>query len=321
MILAGIDIGTNTLRLLVAETNRNTFQELFSARTITRLGQNLDRSGKLSPDAMERSCAALQDFSHAIKNHSALYTAVVGTSALRNASNSTEFIEKVKRSTDLSIRTIPGDEEARLTLLGVTQVLRQGAQVNDNPLQTALIIDIGGGSTECILTQPGRAPMIESLPLGAVYLTERFIKHDPPLPQEIESLRCAVNDIFDKQLVGMQPERTLLFVGTAGTITTLAAIDQRLREYEPDRINGHTMSRTSIDAIVEKLMSTSLQERRAIPGLENGREDIILAGSVITQELMKRFGFISMIVSDWGLREGIVLDLYEKVTTGFPNSG
>jgi exopolyphosphatase/guanosine-5'-triphosphate,3'-diphosphate pyrophosphatase len=178
------------------------------------------------------------------------------------------------------------------------------------------VIDIGGGSTELIMTTHDSSPRSASLPLGAVYLTERFIKHDPPSLDEITLLRRAIKESLEEHSAGITPDPDAVFVGTAGAITTLAAMDQRLAQYDPDAINRYTMNRTAINEIVEKLCTSTLAQRRSFPGLERGREDIILAGAVVTQEIMKRFGFQTMIVSDWGLREGIVLDLYEKITAG-----
>lgn len=317
MILAGIDIGTNTLRLLVAETGPTSFHERYSARIITRLGQDLVHTGKLSPEAIERSCKALQTFSASIQEHAAVHAVAIGTSALRNASNASAFIAEVNRITGLSIRVISGREEARLTLLGVAQALKNHDDPTNDALPSALTIDIGGGSTELILTQPDQEPLIESLPLGAVYLTERYIKHDPPLPDEILNLRESIIGTLDTLGPAMPTAVPALFVGTAGTITTLASMDQKLREYDPAAINGYSMSWEAVDRIVEALAKSTLQERRAMPGLETGREDIILAGAVVTQEIMKRFGFKTVLVSDWGLREGIVLDLYQKISTGY----
>jgi exopolyphosphatase/guanosine-5'-triphosphate,3'-diphosphate pyrophosphatase len=154
-----------------------------------------------------------------------------------------------------------------------------------------------------------------SLPLGAVYLTDRYIKNDPPTLQETALLRRAVKDILEEYGGMMKPGPGKALVGTAGTITTLAAMDLRLAEYDPDKINGHTLSRETVNAIVRKLSVSTLKKRRSMPGLDKGREDIILAGAVVTQEVMERFGFTTMVVSDWGLREGIVLDLYEKIVS------
>jgi exopolyphosphatase / guanosine-5'-triphosphate,3'-diphosphate pyrophosphatase len=313
MILAGIDIGTNTLRLLIAEVEARSFRELFSDRIITRLGQDLHRTGEIAPEAGKRSLNALLDFAESIRRHDVYRTAAVGTSALRNASNAADFIVDAKKKTGLSINVISGEEEARLTLLGVEQALATMGTMGDHPLASALVIDIGGGSTEIILAYPGKPQFIASLSLGAVYLTETFIRHDPPSVHDVNGLRAAIREILDRTISGMQVGPATIFVGTAGSVSTLAAMDQKLVIYDPDRINGYVMTNDTISRLVEKLCTSTLAERRAMPGLEKGREDIIVAGAIITQEIMQRFGFPKMIVSDWGLREGIVLDLYEKM--------
>ncbi len=314
MILAGIDIGTNTLRLLIADIGPDTFREVQSDRRITRLGQGLDRTGTLAREAEERSLKVLSDFADSIRRHEVLHTAAIGTSALRNASNSREFIKNVKKNTGLDIHVVTGGEEARLTLLGVAHSLKKMGGQRGDPLGTAFVIDIGGGSAEIIITRPDRKPVMESLPLGAVYLTERFIKSDPPSQEEVALLKSAIRDELAKKGREMQPASSSIFVGTAGTITTLAAMDQGLAEYDSERINRSILTRESIDGIVRKLSRMTIEERKSIRGLEPGREDIILAGALVTQEIMGRFSYTSLLVSDWGLREGIVLDLFERVS-------
>jgi exopolyphosphatase/guanosine-5'-triphosphate,3'-diphosphate pyrophosphatase len=314
MILAGIDIGTNTLRLLVAETGPDSFHEIYSDRKITRLGQDLDRTGILSRDAEERSLGVLHDFTEQIRRFAPVRTAAIGTSALRKASNSSAFIGNVKDRTGLDITVISGEEEARLTLRGVAQaVAGAGGKRKGDLLKASLVIDIGGGSTEIIMTGSYQSPVIASLPLGAVYLTERFISHDPPTGEELGLLRRSIEDILETSAGLIKPERSSVFVGTAGTITTLAAIDQGLAVYDHERINCSVLTRDALDDMVRKLSAMTIAERRTIRGLEQGREDIILAGAIVTQAIMKRFRYTSMLVSDWGLREGIVLDLYENL--------
>ncbi len=315
MILAGIDIGTNSLRLLIAETSRGSFQEIHSDRRITRLGQNLYRTGSLTAEARTCTLEALCDFSRSIRQHGAQFTSAIGTSALRNASNSREFIQEAKQKAELDIRVITGAEEARLTLLGVAYSLKGMRGKISSPLAASLVVDIGGGSTEIIISRPGDEPVIDSLSLGAVYLTERFITSDPPSRDDAALLRSAVREELDNRMPVIQPVPSSLFVGTAGTITTLAAIDQGLTVYDPQKINRFVLAREVIDDIVEKLSRLTLSERRAIRGLEPGREDIIFAGAVVAQEIMARFGYTSILVSDWGLREGIILDLFKQVSS------
>jgi exopolyphosphatase / guanosine-5'-triphosphate,3'-diphosphate pyrophosphatase len=318
MILAGIDIGTNTIRLLVAETGASSHTELYSGRTITRLGQGLDRTGTLASDARERSLQALQEFAAVIGRYETAATAVVGTSAFRNATNAAGFIAAVKQRTGLDISIITGADEARLTLLGVRRALARGA-TRDGPLASALVVDIGGGSTELIATRAGLVVSMESLPLGAVYLTERHVRHDPTAFDELDALRRAVRSELEAWAggalvkAGIALSDIAICAGTAGTVTTLAAMDQGLAKYDPDRINGYVLERDSLDRMVFQLASATLEERRKMPGFEPGREDIILAGAVIVQEIMARCNARQMLVSDWGLREGIVFDLYERM--------
>lgn len=310
MILAGIDIGTNTLRLLIAETGPQPFRQLFSDRTITRLGQGLDRSGALAPDAQERTLSALARFAEQVRLHSATALAAVGTSALRMAGNTPDFIRAAKARAGIEVRVITGDEEARLTLLGVRSALGPGPAGRSG---TCLVLDIGGGSTELILARSGGESAVRSLPLGAVYLTERFIHHDPPRQDEINGLRNAVRETL-RSLDG--PGGAVLpaaLIGTAGTITTLTAMHLGMNEYDPERINGSRLTKQVIDRLVASLAAKDLLERRVMKGLEPGREDIILAGAVVVQEVMERAGAADLLVSEGGLREGIVLDLSEKL--------
>jgi exopolyphosphatase/guanosine-5'-triphosphate,3'-diphosphate pyrophosphatase len=313
MILAGIDIGTNTFRLLVAEIGPGSFRELISDRRITRLGQNLDRYGVLSPEAMERSLNALVAFQKSIEQQGARYTSAIGTSALRRAANSSVFIDRVRKETGLVVRVASGEEEARLTLLGVQQSLAAANGKGNNALAAAFVMDIGGGSTEIIVSHPGKKHVIASLPLGAVYLTDQFIKHDPPSPEDLARLRHSVREELNAGVGKFQPAENSICIGTAGTITTLAAIDQELVHYAPEKINRSVLTRDFIDAVVLKLEALRLEERKQIRGLDTGREDIILSGSIIAQEIMHRFGFESMVVSDWGLREGIIIDLFDRL--------
>jgi exopolyphosphatase/guanosine-5'-triphosphate,3'-diphosphate pyrophosphatase len=159
---------------------------------------------------------------------------------------------------------------------------------------------------------------MRSIPLGAVYLTERFLRNDPPLREELDSLRRVVRkelDAWEREAFhgrNVRASSLATVAGTAGTITTLAAMDQALAEYDPARINGYILTRASVDRLVNTLSVSTLDARRTIAGLESGREDIILAGAIVAQEIMGRCGARQMLVSDWGLREGIVFDLYEK---------
>lgn len=313
MILAGIDIGTNTLRLLIADAGPATLRRIVSDRIITRLGQGIDRSGMLAPDAQERSISALARFAEQVRIRAVTALAAVGTSALRTAGNAPEFIRNAKDRTGIDIRVVTGDEEARLTLLGVRNAFGEGP-AGEQP-GACMVLDVGGGSTEVILARSAGESKERSLPLGAVYLTERFLTHDPPHQEEIARLRKAVREALRSldEPGGRGAVHPAALIGTAGTITTLAAMHLRMGEYDPARINGSRLPKQDLDRLVALLAVKSIVERRAMKGLEPGREDIILAGAIVVQEIMERTGAAELLVSDWGLREGIVLDLYEKL--------
>lgn len=318
MIVAGIDIGTNTIRLLVAEVDDDGHRQLYSGRIVTRLGQNLDRTGLLSEEAQERSISALSEFSGVLRVFSGCPIAAFGTSALRNARNAASFVAAAKERTGLTVGVISGDEEARLTLEGVRRALSRGKRPERDPLQSALVVDIGGGSSELIITRQGTPVSIVSLSLGAVYLTERFLHRDPPAKEELQALQREIMLNLDAWEIDLRRMRSTLaarvpvLAGTAGTITTLASMDLGLAAYDPERINGSVLTRASLGRMIDRLASTSIEERKKIPGLDPGREDILLAGAMVAGEVMARSGKEEMIVSDWGLREGIVFDLYER---------
>jgi exopolyphosphatase/guanosine-5'-triphosphate,3'-diphosphate pyrophosphatase len=319
MILAGIDVGTNTLRLLVADVGESSYQELAAGRTITRLGEGLDRSGALSPDAQARSFDALAAFAAVLRRYPGTAVDAVATSALRKAVNARPFLQEVQRRTGLELRIIDGAEEARLTLAGARRALSRGSRSGGDALASSLLVDIGGGSTEIILSGDGAIRSAQSLELGSVYLHERFIRSDPPDAGEIERLRQEVRGAIAAWEAGLVRETgrraasAVTLAGTAGTITTLAAMDLEMIDYDPGRINGHVLSLDALDDRIGMLARTTLSQRKGIPGLEAGREDIILAGAIIARELMQRAAKRELLVSDWGLREGIVLDRFARM--------
>lgn len=317
MILAGIDIGTNTIRLLVAEVEGAAIvREVSSGRTITRLGEGLDRSAELSPHACSRSLAAVVAFAAQARLQGASRISAIGTSALRNASNAQQFVRSAREAAGVDVQIISGREEARLTLLGVAAALR--ARQADVLGGAAVVIDIGGGSTEVICREQGQRMRGSSLPLGAVYLTERYVRHDPPRAEEVEAIRAEISAELDRSGClgrGGCAARPGALIGTAGTITTLAAMAQGLAVYDPERINGYVLTRAAVDGLIRTIAGLTLAERGALKGLERGREDIVLAGALVAAEIMDRLTAASMTVSDGGLREGILLDLAAQIGT------
>ena len=305
-VYAAIDIGTNTLRLLVAETvGPDDYTVLHEEQQITRLGEGLRSTGVLQDAPRRRSLTVLRRFAELARSLKAGEIVAVATSAVREARNGQEFVAEVWREAGLALRVIDGEEEARLTLLGVRHGLRLGSR-------RVLAIDIGGGSTEFVLARGEVIEGIVSTGLGVVKLTEQYLVSDPPTVDERRRLEEFVGTRIDRlrrELPGLEAAQ---LVGTAGTVTTLAAVDLALVTYDRQKVRGHCLSLARVRELLDRLAALALRERRGIPGLEPGRADIIIAGAAILAVSMERLGYHELRVSNDGLREGILLDLIRK---------
>ena len=305
--LAGVDIGTLTCRLLIADLLPDKgLKEVRSERRILRLGEGVDQTKQLSLAAMDRVIQCLKEWRELIDAAPVDATAVVATSAVRDAVNRDEFLDRVKREAGFEIEIITGDEEARRTLLGIRSGLPQG--VTD-----VLALDIGGGSTEFILDRPGQNPVVRSIDIGVVRLCERLLRHDPPIDEELRQAREWVARETKTAVAGMSHYQTAIFVGTAGTITSLAAMAQKLPTYEPARIHNYQLQLRTIQEIEQTLLSRNKAARIGLPGLEKGREEVIAAGAIIIRTIMETLGMSAVLVSDLGLREGVLIDLVRRV--------
>jgi exopolyphosphatase/guanosine-5'-triphosphate,3'-diphosphate pyrophosphatase len=301
--LAGIDIGTLTCRLLIADIPTNErLTELRSDRRILRLGEGVDQTGKLSGAAMDRVIQCLREWRELIEGFHVHATVAVATSAVRDAANRDEFLDRVKHEAGFEVELISGEEEARRTVLGIRSGLPHG--VTD-----VLALDIGGGSTEFILDRPGQKPVVRSIDIGVVRLCERLLHHDPPTDDEVHQAREWVARETKTAVADMGHYQTATFVGTAGTITSLAAMAQKLPTYEPARIHNYQLQLSTIQELEPTLLSRKKVDRAGLPGLEKGREEVIAAGAIIIQTVMETLGMSTVLVSDLGLREGVLLDL------------
>jgi exopolyphosphatase/guanosine-5'-triphosphate,3'-diphosphate pyrophosphatase len=319
MRLAGIDIGTNTIRLLIADFDENRrFREIHSDRRITRLGENLVRTGKLSESAMERTFDVLRRYRLLCRDYRVQRVIGVATSAVRDSSNGRRFVKKIREELELPVRVLRGTEEASLTLLGVVSDWNSPRDMS----RPVLMMDIGGGSTEFVLyhrtgdresSWEGDIPYRVSADLGVVLLTEKYVSSDPISRGDFESLSRAVESKVRELAPPIMPGDTIM-VGTAGTVTTLAAVDLGLKKYRPEAVHHSILKKNTVDEWLMLFVSMSSRERLSIPGLEPGREDIIVAGTLIVQKAMEEFRFDEMLVSDYGLREGAVLSLYDEIT-------
>ncbi len=307
MLLAGIDIGTLTCRLLVAEVNPpDGFKVVDADRRILRLGEGVDQHKRLSQAAMDRVVATLKDWKEKTSQYPLNATVVVATSAVRESDNRQDFLARITQETGWEVEALTGDEEARRTLLG----LRFGLP----PAITDFLgLDIGGGSTECILAQEGKAPAVISLDLGVVRLLERAFHHDPPTAQEIHEAEASIDQELAKASKAFGPMPRIPLVGTAGTITTLAAMAQGLPRYVSARVHNYELTLPTIKRLEEDLTTKIGPQRLAMRGLEPGREYVIVAGTVILRRVMETFGFDTCRVSDFGLREGILVDKAGKL--------
>ena len=309
---ASIDIGTNTLRLLIASVDaQGAVRHEVYKRKITRLGGDYAEDTGIAPASAGRTFDALVEFSRTIADCGVEAVYAFATSVVRRARNRDWFVGEVEKRTGIKIAVISGDEEARLALTGVMSVIdtRQGRD---------LVIDIGGGSTEFIFTDKGRLTGAWSMEMGVVHLTEAHLFSDPPDRAQIGALEAAVTAVISRlkeraeaggiDVAAFSAEQGAVFVGTAGTITTLAALELNLEVYDRDMINGTRLSKAAIEQMYGHLLSLTLSERGRILSLEKGREDLIIPGAAITLKTMEAFGFDEILVSDAGLLEGIIID-------------
>lgn len=297
---AAIDLGTNTARLLIGSVEPGpTIRTLALKRVVTRLGGGFTREQGLSPEARERTLTALREFAAEMRRHEVHALRAVATSAVRDAVNGQSFVDQVYRETGIRLEVIDGREEALLTLRGVIAGLGRDGDF--------LVFDIGGGSTEYTIATGATPLFTRSLPLGVVRLTEGKVEvpaMEEKISRELERLR---SDMAAEGFASFPPGATM--VGTAGSATTMAALDLALSPYDPARVQGHVLSLESVRGMLQRLLPLSPGQRLLLPGMEKGREDLIIAGILLTLKSMELFGFDSLTVSDTGILEGILLSL------------
>jgi exopolyphosphatase/guanosine-5'-triphosphate,3'-diphosphate pyrophosphatase len=271
-----------------------------------RLGEGVDHHKRLSPDAMDRVVETLKKWKERTAKYDLDALAIVATSAVRESDNRQEFLTRVKRETGWDVEVLTGEEEARRTLLGIQFGLPR-------TITDFLGLDIGGGSTECILDQKEQSPKVISLDLGVVRLLERVFHHDPPTAQDLQNVQACIDEQLGKVVQTLGKIPTITLVGTAGTVTTLAAMAQRLKQYDRTRVHNYQLTLSTVKSLEKDLINKTASERLGMPGLEPGREYVILAGTVILRRLMETFDFKTCLVSDYGLREGILVDKAGKL--------
>jgi exopolyphosphatase/guanosine-5'-triphosphate,3'-diphosphate pyrophosphatase len=296
MIIAAIDIGTNTVRCLIGEVRDGVLTPRAVHRDIIRLGEGQRARGELDPAAFGRLTAVLNSYRGYIKESGCGLIRAVGTSALRDADREGMIGRTLNEVLGYPVDVITGEEEARLTSLGV--------QAGIGSMNDGLILDIGGGSTELMRVLAGTNVWWASLPAGVVHLTEELFLDDPPSESQVAALRTRFRDLLELE----RDDGGKRLAGTAGTPTTLAAVQLGIDDYDPTLVNGHVLSLNAVQDLVKEFLARTSDERLAMSGMEKGREDLIVAGSLMVLDVMGRWGYEEMIVSDWGLLEGIALD-------------
>jgi exopolyphosphatase/guanosine-5'-triphosphate,3'-diphosphate pyrophosphatase len=297
MRVAAVDLGTNSTRLLVADVGDGRVDELVRETRITRLGEGVDHRRRLLPVPIARVRNVLTDYRREAEALGVERTLAIATSAIRDAENGEAFLGEVEWSYGFDTRLLTGHEEAQLTYRGVAAA---------RPLDgNALIVDIGGGSTELIAAGADEVRFHDSLDIGCVRLTERFLHGDPPTEAELAECAGAVRALLAERVP--DDVRASAAIGVAGTITSLAALDLRLGEYDAERVHGHVLSRRAIDEQLALLASVALDARRRIRPLEPERAPVIVAGVVILGEVLDHFGLDAIEASERDILDGAAL--------------
>jgi exopolyphosphatase/guanosine-5'-triphosphate,3'-diphosphate pyrophosphatase len=292
-----VDLGTNSTRLLVADVEDGTVSELDRRLTITRLGEGVDARRLLLPTAIARVRNVLAEYRHAFEARRAERTLAFATSAVRDAENGEAFLGEVEWSYGFSTRLLTGEEEALLTFRGVAA----GRTIEED----TLVVDVGGGSTELILGTPDGVTFHESLDLGCVRLTERFLSGDPPADEQVDACAASVRALLAERVPGdVRPEEA---IGVAGTVTTLATLDLGLDEEIPELVHGHTLEASWIAETSERLAGMTVAEIRALRGMHPDRAPVILAGALVVREVLAHFGLAGLEVSENDIMHGAAL--------------
>jgi exopolyphosphatase/guanosine-5'-triphosphate,3'-diphosphate pyrophosphatase len=308
--VAAVDIGTNSVRLLVADVDgsgRDARLTTVERRTeITRLGQRVNETRRLDPAAIARTVAVLREYRESIAAHDVVRVRMTATSASRDAANRDEFFDPVDQLFDLRPELLSGEDEASLEFLGATAGLAEP--------EPYLVVDVGGGSTEFIVGVDEPSELM-SVDVGCVRLTEQFLHSDPPTPEELSVAVSVVRDHLtdvDRAVPGAAHAKTL--IGTAGTVWTMGAIELGVDASESERIHHFRLSRAAAEEIFRTLATEPIARRRHNPGLEPGRVDVIVGGVIVIVSVMRHWGFDEMLVSEADILDGLARSIAQEIT-------
>ena len=310
--VAAIDCGTNSIRLLVAEVPAaGAHTDLLRRMEVVRLGEGVDATGRLAPQAIERTRLVLAEYAAAARDLGAAAVRMVATSATRDAANRADFEDMVVTTLGKAPDVVTGREEAELSFLGATASLDAAARAHgaEPPRPPFLVVDIGGGSTEFVLGDAGGVRAARSVDIGCVRMTERHLHGDPPSAEEIrraeDDIRAALAQVTADVPVG----EAASLVGLAGSVTTVAALALELPAYDPDAIHGSRIPVDAVRAVTADLLAATRERRAAMPVMHPGRVDVIGAGALVLRVLMDEFGMSEVVVSEHDILDGIALRL------------
>jgi len=303
--VAVIDCGTNSVRLLVADVDRaaGRLADVDRRLQIVRLGQGVDATGRLADAALARTFRALRSYRQIIEEASATAVRMVATSATRDAANAGEFVAGVQDILAIEPEVLSGEDEARLSFTGAT------AELAGQAAGPYLVTDIGGGSTEFVLGHPGTMTAAVSVNLGCVRMTERHLRHDPPRDEEIAAARADIDAALDVVAEKIQVADARTLVGLAGSVTTVAALVLGLDSYQAERIHHSRVSAAAVRQVTESLLAQTRAERRRLAVMHPGRVDVIGGGALVLTQIMERFGFGEVLVSEHDILDGLAWSL------------
>jgi exopolyphosphatase / guanosine-5'-triphosphate,3'-diphosphate pyrophosphatase len=299
--VAALDCGTNSLRLLVAEVDGSSLRDIVRRMEIVRLGEGVDRTGRLSDGALGRTFGVLDDYAAVIRSLDVEAVRMVATSATRDASNRDDFVTGVRARLGVDPEVVTGDQEAALSFDGATREL-DGSSLFAAPY---LVVDIGGGSTEFVLGDNDGIRAARSVDVGCVRLTERHLQDDPPTAEQIEAAIADIDAAIDQVLETVPIPDAQTLVGLAGSVTTVVALALGLTEYDATRIHHASVSAAEVASITQRLLTLSRAERAALPVMHPGRVDVIGGGALVLDTIMRRSGFDAVVASEHDILDGI----------------
>ncbi len=295
---AGIDIGTNTILLLIARVDGKKVEVVEDHVRVVRLGQGVDQNRAFHPDAIERAKKCFAEYQQILQNYPGIDVRALATSGSRDARNSAEFFQLVEKQYGIRVRVISGEEEAQVSFSGALSDGMDEANV--------AVLDIGGGSSE-IVGKEGNGLFRFSFDMGCVRLSERFLKSDPATPQEVANLQKFIQQELAKESGILQKVRGKHLIGVAGTATYLAAASLGLDKFIPEKVHGHWVSKTDVDKLIERFLPLTAAQRLGMGGMDKGRADVIVAGAFILSAILAETGLEGFEASVRGLRYGAVL--------------